>query len=58
MSVRGLARSYRLFGSTLNDLVHQRRAAAKREVLRAEGTALRASRMMVRADRLLKLRSS
>ncbi len=58
LGVRGVARSYRQFDVSLNDLVHGHRAAAKREVLRAEGGALRASRMLVRADRLLKLRAA
>jgi hypothetical protein len=58
LGVRGLAKSYRQFDDTLVDIAHGRRAAAKREALRAEGTVLRASKLIVRADRLLKMRSS
>ncbi len=56
LGVRTVARSYRQFDYALIDIAHGHRAAAKREALRAEGTVLRASKLLVRADRLLKIR--
>ncbi len=56
LGVRTIAKSYRQFDDALVDIAHGRRAAAKREALRAEGTVLRASKLLVRADRLLKVR--
>jgi hypothetical protein len=58
LGVRDVGKSYRQFDYALVDIVHGRKAAAKREALRAEGTVLRASKLLVRADRLLKIRSS
>jgi hypothetical protein len=55
LGVGDVARSYGQFDVALNDIVHGRRAAARREALRAEGTVLRASKLLVRADRLLKI---
>ena len=58
MGARGEARGFTQFGDMLKDLAGGHRSAAKREALKAEQTVLDASRTLLRAEKLLKMKGA